>query len=83
MTSSPALFYWEPATVTVLQAVRAWRREGLGVFFTMDAGPNVHCLSERDDSDTIEARLRNLPGVQDVIRSSPGGGARIVDHYLF
>jgi diphosphomevalonate decarboxylase len=83
MTSSPALLYWQPATMTVLQAVHGWRREGLEVFFTIDAGPNVHCLCEGADADLVEARLRDLPGVEEVLRSSPGGGVRLVDHYLF
>jgi diphosphomevalonate decarboxylase len=83
MTSTPALLYWQPATMMVIQAVRGWRREGLEVFFTMDAGPNVHCLSEGDDANLVEAKLRDLPGVEEVLRSSPGGGVRIVEHYLF
>jgi diphosphomevalonate decarboxylase len=83
MTSNPALLYWEPATVVVLQEVRDWRHEGLEVFFTMDAGPNVHCFCARADAEVVEARLRGLPGVQDVLRSGPGGGVRLVDHYLF
>jgi diphosphomevalonate decarboxylase len=31
MTSSPALFYWQPATLRVMDAVRRWRSEGLEV----------------------------------------------------
>jgi len=83
MTSDPSLLYWEEATVAVLQGVRAWRQSGLGVFFTMDAGPNVHCLCERSDAAQVEARLRNLPGIQDVLVSRPGGGVRLVQYYLF
>ena len=30
MTSHPALFYWEPATLRVMDAVRTWRKERLG-----------------------------------------------------
>jgi diphosphomevalonate decarboxylase len=83
MTSNPALLYWEPGTMAVLQEVRAWRQEGLEVFFTMDAGPNVHCLSEGADADLVETKLGAIPGVEAVLRSGPGNGVRIVDHYLF
>ncbi len=39
MTSSPPIFYWTPAMVRVIQAAQQWRSEGLGVYFTLDAGP--------------------------------------------
>ena len=83
MTSQPSLLYWQPDTVAVLQAVRGWRAEGLGVWFTMDAGPNVHCFCQAVDAAEVEARLRNTPGVQDVIVSGPGAGVRLVKYHLF
>jgi diphosphomevalonate decarboxylase len=83
MTSNPSLLYWLPATVVVLNAVRAWRNEGLAVYFTLDAGPNVHCLCEASSAAEVERRLRNLEGVVDVLVSGPGGGARLVDYHLF
>jgi diphosphomevalonate decarboxylase len=83
MTSRPSLLYWLPATVAVLRAVRSWRDTGLSVYFTMDAGPNVHCLCQAADADKVESRLRNLKGVLDVLVSGPGGGVRLVDYHLF
>ncbi len=83
MTSRPSLLYWSPATVAVLQAVRTWQEEGLGVYFTMDAGPNVHCFCQVADAAEVESRLRNLAGVMDVFVSGPGAGARLVDYHLF
>ena len=83
MTSVFSLLYWTPATVSVLQAVRSWREKGLGVYFTLDAGPNVHCLCESADALEIEKRLRNLAGVQDVLVSGTGDGVRTVAYHLF
>jgi diphosphomevalonate decarboxylase len=83
MTSVPSLLYWEPWTVSVLQAVRLWRREGLGVWFTLDAGPNVHCLCEAVDAEEVRDRLRNIEGVQDVLVSGVGDGVRPVAYHLF
>ncbi len=78
MTSRPALFYWLPESVLVMELVRQWRAEGLRVCYTLDAGPNVHCLCEADDAPEIERRLRALGGVQDVRVARAGKGARVV-----
>jgi diphosphomevalonate decarboxylase len=83
MTSVPSLLYWMPGTVAVLQAVRSWRREGLEVWFTLDAGPNVHCLCPPADAEEVRDRLGNLEGVRDVLVSGAGDGVRPVDYHLF
>ena len=83
MTSQPSLLYWRPETLVVLDAVRAWRSEGLAVYFTLDAGPNVHCLCRGSDVADVGARLRDLPGVVDVLVSGPGAGVRLVVDHLF
>jgi len=82
LTSQPSLLYWEAGTLKVLKAVQAWRREGLEVYFTMDAGPNVHCLCLAARAAEVQEQLRRL-GVPEVIVSGPGQGVRLVDHYLF
>ncbi|MFN8377162.1 MAG: diphosphomevalonate decarboxylase [Anaerolineae bacterium] len=78
MTSRPGLFYWQPESVLVMSQVRQWRAEGLNVCYTLDAGPNVHCLCESADADEIERRLRALTGVLDVRAAGPGPGSRVV-----
>lgn len=78
MTSRPPLFYWEPATLMILRAVRRWRDEGLPVAFTLDAGPNVHVICPIEVTDKVIRRLRGMPGVRRVLSSGPGGGARCV-----
>ena len=79
MTSSPALHYWQSASVTVMQAVRAWRAEGLPVAYTVDAGPNVHVLCPSEVQKEAEARLKSLPGVEKVLVAGVGGAARLVE----
>jgi diphosphomevalonate decarboxylase len=83
MTSRPSLLYWQPATVTVLQGVRAWRQEGLWSYCTIDAGPNVHCICDVADAAEIERRLRQIMGVRDVLVSGAGGGVRLAIDHLF
>ena len=77
MTSRPQLLYWQPATVAIMKAVQTWRAEGLAACYTIDAGPNVHVICERADQEQVEARLRQITGVQDVLVAYPGGPARL------
>jgi diphosphomevalonate decarboxylase len=78
MTSTPGLFYWQPASVAVMGAVRQWRASGLPVCYTVDAGPNIHVICPREQAGDLEKRLRKLPGVQDVLVAGVGGPAQIV-----
>ncbi len=79
MTSRPPLFYWMPTTLSLMQAVRQWRADGLRVCYTLDAGPNVHCICVREDADEVSRRVRTMSGVVDIRQAAPGGGARIIE----
>jgi diphosphomevalonate decarboxylase len=78
MTSRPPLFYWLPPSLTIMQAVRDWRAEGLRVCYTLDAGANVHCICIRDDAAVVSERLRAMSEVIDVRTAAPGNGAVIL-----
>ena len=78
MTSRPALHYWEPATLQVLSAVRAWYRDGLPACSTVDAGANVHVICPEKHAQDVASRLRLIPGVKDVLTAGVGGAATLV-----
>jgi diphosphomevalonate decarboxylase len=79
MTSRPPLFYWLPPTLAIMDAVRTWReRDGLQVCYTLDAGPNVHCICVRNDAEQVSDRLRALSEVLDVLTASPGGACNVM-----
>ena len=79
MTSDPPLYYWQPATLAVMQFVRSLSRNGLPVFSTADAGPNVHVITRQEEAGRVAGMLRGLHGVQDVLVASVGGPARLLD----
>jgi diphosphomevalonate decarboxylase len=79
MTSTPRLIYWQPATLAVMHAVQAWRRQGLPACYTIDAGPNVHVICPVEAISQVAVRLEGLPGVERVLTARPGGEARIVE----
>jgi len=82
MTSAPPIYYWTAETMRVVRAVVEWRQAGLPVYYTIDAGPNVHCLCETAYGDEVQRRLASLPGVEQVLVACPGSGARLTDDHV-
>ncbi|MBZ0111470.1 MAG: diphosphomevalonate decarboxylase [Thermoanaerobaculia bacterium] len=74
MSSQPAIFYWKPATLEVLAAVRRLRREGLSAWATMDAGANVHVICPSAQEAKVAEALAQVPGVLQVLRDRVGNG---------
>jgi diphosphomevalonate decarboxylase len=78
MTSNPPLMYWQAATVGIFHAVREWRTNGLPCAYTVDAGANVHVICLGDHAKEVEKRLREIPGVSNVLVAGAGGAAKII-----
>jgi len=79
MTSVPPLNYWHPGTLNVMRAVQLWRREGMQVCYTIDAGPNVHVICPTSEAKTVKENLSSLEGVNSILECTPGGPARLLD----
>lgn len=78
ITSHPPLLYWQLSTISVMHFVQTWRLAGLPVCYTIDAGPNVHVLCLAESQERVVSRLKEVPGVLDVLTAAPGGPARLV-----
>ncbi|HEY5718431.1 MAG TPA: diphosphomevalonate decarboxylase [Motiliproteus sp.] len=61
IASWPPLLYWQPASVAAMQQIWALREQGLPLYFTMDAGPNIKLLFEVEHQAAVESAF---PGVQ-------------------
>ena len=83
LSSYPPIFYWKPATLMLIHRVLSWRSEGLEVYFTVDAGPNVHLLCKKDEARHIVAALDKMPEVKHVIENAPGPAAQLYSTHLF
>jgi diphosphomevalonate decarboxylase len=73
------IYYWQPGTLTLIHAVQEWRRQGLEVYFTIDAGHNVHLLCEGEHQAALERRLEDelRRVIKRYLVSEPGRGAWI------
>jgi diphosphomevalonate decarboxylase len=62
-----------------LAKVRELRANGMTLFVTMDAGPQVKVLSAARDASEIARALGTTPGVTRVLEARPAEGARTID----
>ena len=79
LAANPALIYFRPATLGVIETVRALRKGGTPACFTIDAGPHVKVLVEPNSAATLRSALASTAGVLRVLESAPGPDAAVFD----
>lgn len=83
-TSKPPINYLIPTTKKIInQAIPRWRREGVPVYFTLDAGPSVHiiCLAEYERA-LLKKIKKEFLDMQYIV-NKPSEGARVIRKHLF
>jgi len=60
IASWPPLLYWTPESVEAMQKVWQLRQQGMSVYFTMDAGPNLKLLFEAADEAALQQTFPEL-----------------------
>jgi len=78
--SRPPMIYWNSVTLACMQTVRELQSQGLAVFFTIDAGPQLKAICEPSVESQVREALAATAGVKDILVSGLGSGAmRVVD----
>jgi len=78
MAAAPAVIYFQPATLAVLERVRRLRDDDqIAVWATADAGPHVKALCHVDDVERVERALAATEGVLRTLRAQPGPGVEL------
>lgn len=77
-SSRPPIVYWNSATLSCLETIRALQSAGHAVFFTIDAGPQVKAVCRPESVDAVMIALRQTPGVLSLMRSNLGAGAKLI-----
>jgi diphosphomevalonate decarboxylase len=78
MTSTPPLFYWTPITLEIIRSVGAWRKTGVPVAYTIDAGPNVHVICDYEVEDVVKEKLEKCSGIKEILTAHPGDETRLL-----
>ncbi|MCX6305792.1 MAG: diphosphomevalonate decarboxylase [Bacteroidetes bacterium] len=59
MSANPGTLLMKPGTVGIIHRVREARKTGLPLFFTLDAGANVHVMYPAGEAVSVEAFIRS------------------------
>lgn len=78
LTSTPTLAYWNEATVTCMEQIRQLRQQGYGVFFTIDAGPQIKAVCLPEHSQQVANTLASVAGVHQTIQCGLGPAAHVL-----
>jgi diphosphomevalonate decarboxylase len=82
LATNPGLIYWNGTTVDAMHSIREMRDNGIPVFFTIDAGPQVKAICPTEYADKVKKQLTQIPGVIRVIKTGLGGDALIVEEKI-
>lgn len=64
--SVPPINYFEPETVAIINKVQELRKNGLPLYLTIDAGPNVKLLFQKKDEEKVKAEFENIQVVKTI-----------------
>jgi diphosphomevalonate decarboxylase len=72
LAADPPVVYWLPESIRIIHECDALRGEGLAVWETMDAGPQVKILCPRSHVAAVKDRIGRLAGVESILVASIG-----------
>jgi diphosphomevalonate decarboxylase len=78
LSARPGLMYWNEVTVKCIRRIRDLRANGVPVFFTVDAGPQVKAVCLDEAFDRVASAMGEISGVLEVRDSGLGEGARVL-----
>ena len=75
--SRPPMIYWNSVTLACMQTIRNLQEDGVPVFFTIDAGPQVKAVCTLEATSQVHEALAETVGVEAVMLSGLGEGAAL------
>lgn len=81
MAARPGILYFRAPTLWAIERVRALRKAGTPVMFTVDAGPHVVAFTPPAHLEAVAKALGEHPEVDRVITSTIGGPASLIERF--
>jgi len=78
MTQKPPLYFWSGRTIEIIKKVIELRKKGIEVYYTIDAGENVHLICEKRNYQKIFTFFKQQKEVKEIIINFPAKGTKIL-----
>ncbi|MFB6351946.1 MAG: diphosphomevalonate decarboxylase, partial [Bradymonadaceae bacterium] len=77
IAADPPLLYWNGTTVDLIHRLERARRDGMEVFYSIDAGPHVKIFCTDESESEVLAMLETIEEVHDIHETRPGPGVKL------
>ena len=78
-TSTPPLIYRNATSHLCIQKIEEMKVNGIGIFHTIDAGPQVKIICKAQHADQVISEMKSIPNIQDIIEVNIGQRARLTN----
>ena len=78
MSAKPHFSYFMPESILAMQKIEELRSQGIPCYYTMDAGPNVKVICEKQNVSLIIDELSKFFAKENLLVASPGPGAKLI-----
>jgi len=80
MTQKPSLLYWNSGTLSIIQQLKELREtKNILGYFSMDAGANVHVITDKTNMDKLLPLLKSNKFIDEIIIDKVGKGVEIIN----
>lgn len=79
LTTTPSFTYFETQTLKLIKLIQELRSQGIECYYTIDAGPNVKILAQKNNLSAISSAVHTLLDNVKIVDASFGPGVTILD----
>lgn len=79
LSADPGFIYFTGQTIEMINEIRQLRKMGIECYATIDAGPNVKVLCQKENASKIMTHFNQLLGSENVIYTTPGSGIEYLE----
>lgn len=76
MTQKPPLYFWSERTIDIIKKIVEGRGQGLEMYFTIDAGENIHLICQNKNKEKIYKYFSKEKNILNIISNQADIGTR-------
>ena len=77
LSSRPPILFWNSKTIELMEEVKKLRQNGIPVYYTIDAGPQVKVITLPDHIDALKKHFESITGIENIIETKLGPDVKL------